>query len=170
MKSIKNIFLFIGLLSVNNIINAQEVDVLYSTQNLSPESALLVAKTAMLGCRKQGAQISVAVLDSGGHVIVMLRDRLAGFSTPDGAILKAKTALNFRSATSAFSEAVKSDPKASGIDKLSGVILLGGGLPIEASGSLVAAIGVAGAPNGDLDEACAKLGVDAIQEELDFAE
>ncbi len=137
---------------------------------LTVEAAQLIAKTAMLSCRKQGTQVSVAVLDTRGHLKVLLRDRLAGFSTPEGAILKAKTAINFRSPTSTFSEAVRNDPKASGIKKLPGVILLGGGLPIEASGSLIAAIGVAGAPNGELDESCAQSGIDAITEELEFAD
>jgi uncharacterized protein GlcG (DUF336 family) len=34
----------------------------------------------------------------------------------------------------------------------------------------VGAVGVSGAPGGDLDEACAQAGVDAVMEELEFAE
>jgi uncharacterized protein GlcG (DUF336 family) len=45
---------------------------------------------------------------------------------------------------------------------------IGGGLVVEAGGSLVGAIGVSGAPGGDADEACAKAGIDAIQSKLDF--
>ena len=147
-----------------------EVDVIYNTRNLTPEAALIVAKNAMLACRKEGTHVAVAVLDNGGRLQVLLRDRLAGFSTPDGAILKAKTAINFRSPTEAFSAAINANPKASGIAHLPDVLLLGGGLPIEASGSLVGAIGVAGAPGGEMDEQCAQVGIDAIQEALEFAD
>ena len=46
--------------------------------------------------------------------------------------------------------------------------MLGGGLVIEAGGTLLGGIGVSGAPGGDKDEACAKAGLDAIRDSLDF--
>jgi uncharacterized protein GlcG (DUF336 family) len=45
---------------------------------------------------------------------------------------------------------------------------IGGGLTVEAGGSLVGAVGVSGAPGGDADEACAKAGLEASQDKLDF--
>jgi len=39
---------------------------------------------------------------------------------------------------------------------------------IEAGGSLLGGIGVSGAPGGDADEACAKAGIAAISDKLDF--
>jgi uncharacterized protein GlcG (DUF336 family) len=45
---------------------------------------------------------------------------------------------------------------------------LAGGVVIEAGGSLLGAVGVAGAPGGDKDEACAKAGVAAVQDKLEF--
>ena len=46
--------------------------------------------------------------------------------------------------------------------------VLGGGLLIQASGSIVGAIGVSGAPNGDMDDACAKAGINAIIDALEL--
>jgi uncharacterized protein GlcG (DUF336 family) len=46
--------------------------------------------------------------------------------------------------------------------------MLAGGLMIEAGGTLLGGIGVAGAPGGDKDEECAKAGLDAIRDKLDF--
>jgi len=43
--------------------------------------------------------------------------------------------------------------------------MLGGGLMIEAAGTL---LGVSGAPGGDKDDECAKAGLDAIRDKLDF--
>jgi len=48
------------------------------------------------------------------------------------------------------------------------VVVLGGGLVIEAGGSLVGAVGVSGAPGGDADDACAKAGIDSVRDRLDF--
>jgi uncharacterized protein GlcG (DUF336 family) len=39
---------------------------------------------------------------------------------------------------------------------------------IEGGGAMLGAIGVSGAPGGDADEACAKAGIAAIQDKLDF--
>ena len=39
---------------------------------------------------------------------------------------------------------------------------------IQAGGTTVGAIGVSGAPTGEADEACAKAGIAAIRDELDF--
>jgi uncharacterized protein GlcG (DUF336 family) len=55
-----------------------------------------------------------------------------------------------------------------GIRNLPGAVVIAGGLVVEASGSLVGAIGVSGAPGGDANEACAKAGMDAIQSKLEF--
>jgi uncharacterized protein GlcG (DUF336 family) len=42
------------------------------------------------------------------------------------------------------------------------VLILGGGLPIEIGGEVVGGIGVGGAPGAQLDDACARAGLDAI--------
>ncbi|MES9925297.1 MAG: heme-binding protein [Candidatus Thiodiazotropha endolucinida] len=75
----------------------------------------MVAKKALESCRAPGFQSSVAVVDGGGNLQVVLRDKLAGVSSPDGAILKAKTSINFRSATTSLSEVVNSNIEVSGI-------------------------------------------------------
>jgi uncharacterized protein GlcG (DUF336 family) len=98
----------------------------------------------------------------------MLRDQLAGFSTPEGAIRKARTAINFRTSTSSLAQSIAANPKAAEIRNLPGILVLGGGVIIQAEGSMVGAVGVAGAPGGEMDEKCANAGIEAIQEALDF--
>ncbi|MXZ82075.1 MAG: heme-binding protein, partial [Gammaproteobacteria bacterium] len=49
-----------------------------------------------------------------------------------------------------------------------GAIMLGGGLLIDAGGATVGAIGVSGAPGGELDDLCAQAGIDAIEEDILF--
>ena len=55
-----------------------------------------------------------------------------------------------------------------GIRHLDNVAIIGGGVMIEAAGSLVGAIGVSGAPGGDRDDNCAFAGIEAIEEAIAF--
>jgi uncharacterized protein GlcG (DUF336 family) len=55
-----------------------------------------------------------------------------------------------------------------GVRSLPGVTVIAGGVMVEAGGSLVGAIGVSGAPLGTNDEACAKAGIAAVRDKLDF--
>ena len=167
--SLLTTFLFLTL-SLNLNVYAKDLQPLYSSKSLTPEAALLVAQAAIKSCRSSGFQVSVSVLDGGGNLLVTLRDRIAGTSTPEAAFLKAQTAHNFRSSTTALMKSVQSNKDAEGIKQLPGTLVLGGGMIIEASGAMVGSIGVAGAPNGDSDELCAKAGIDVISEALEFAD
>ncbi len=63
---------------------------------------------------------------------------------------------------------MQSGQLSAGLGSLPRVRFLAGGVVIEAAGTLVGAVGVSGAPGGDKDEACAKAGVEAIRDKLDF--
>jgi uncharacterized protein GlcG (DUF336 family) len=49
---------------------------------------------------------------------------------------------------------------------LPNLVLFGGGIVIKAGDEVVGAIGAAGAPGAELEDACAKAGVDKIQDQL----
>lgn len=153
---------------ISGYVFADDEKALSVSTSLTPEMALKVSTAALESCRKAGYQISVSVVDRAGILQVVLRDELAGFSTPQGAIRKARTATNFRTNTSSLAESIATNPEAGEIRNLPGMLILGGGVVIEAGGSIVGAIGVAGAPGGQQDEKCAKAGINAIQETLDF--
>lgn len=139
----------------------------FTTHTLTTDAALDAAKGALAFCRKQGYQVSVSVTDRAGVPIVLLRDRFAGVHTAETATRKAYTAASFNMDTASLAKATETG-STSGIRQLDRVLALGGGLPVESSGSLVGAIGVSGAPGPDKDAACAKAGMDAIQELLNF--
>ena len=140
----------------------------YQLRSITPEAALKAASAALAACQKNAHQVAVAVTDRAGHPLVMLRDRHAGPHTPQTAIGKAYTALSFKLNTTEFVRVTQAGQPASGIRQLPGVVAIGGGWPIEGAGSLVAAIGVSGAPSGDADDVCAKAGIAAIQDDLEF--
>ncbi|MDP1583509.1 MAG: heme-binding protein [Bradyrhizobium sp.] len=146
--------------------NAQESLVTYKL--LSPELALDSARAALAECRKRGYQVAVAVVDRFGVTQVMLRDRFAGAHTPTTAAGKAWTAASFRTGTTALMAISQPGMPQAGLRDLPGAVILGGGMVIEGGGSMVGAIGVSGAPGGDADDACAKAGIDAIRDKLDF--
>ena len=140
----------------------------HSVRVLTPEVAIKAAQEAMASCRQQGYQTAVAVVDRFGVAQVMLRDRFAGPHTPDTAINKAWTAVSFRTPTLDLARATQAGQPSSGIRQIPRFIAVGGGWLIEAGGSIVGAVGVSGAPTGEADEACAKAGVAAIRDELEF--
>ena len=146
---------------------AQEA--LVSYKSLSPELALDLARATLADCQKRGFQVTVAVVDRFGVTQVLLRDRFAGPHTVSTASGKAWTAASFRTSTTELNAISQPGMMQAGIRNLPGaVIIIGGGLTVEAGGSLLGAIGVSGAPGGDADEACAKAGIDAVRDKLDF--
>jgi uncharacterized protein GlcG (DUF336 family) len=145
---------------------AQEALVTY--KSLSPELALDLARATLADCRKRDFQVTVAVVDRFGVTQVLLRDRFAGPHTVTTASGKAWTAVSFRTSTTELNTISQPGTMQAGIRNLPGAVIIGGGLPVEAAGSLLGAVGVSGAPGGDADEACAKAGIDAIRDKLDF--
>lgn len=81
---------------------------------------------------------------------------------------KAWTAASFRSDTTDLLAITQTGNPSYGIRPLPGVVILGGGMPIESHGSLVRAIGISGAPTGADDDRCAKAGINAIRESLEL--
>ncbi len=140
----------------------------FSVKHLTPETALAAARAALESCRKAGYQVGVAVVDRSGTTQVFLRDRFAGAHTVEVAINKAWTSASFRISTAALAQETQAGRPMSGIRATPRVAAFGGGLPIEAGGAVLGAIGVSGAPGGDADEACAKAGIKAIEDAIEF--
>ena len=143
-------------------------DATHTVRLLTPETALAAAQAALKKCRDSGWQAAVAVVDRGGVTQVMLRDRFAGAHTPRTAAGKAWTAVSFRTPTTELARMSQPGQPQSGVRNLPRAVMLGGGLPIEAQGSILGAIGVSGAPGGDADDSCARAGIDAIRERIEF--
>ena len=135
---------------------------------MKPKVALEMAQAAMQHCRDGGYQVAVAVTDRWGNVQVLLRDRLAGPHTIETSRRKAWTAASFRTATKDLDKETRPDSISAGIRLLSEALPLGGGIPVQAAGTMVGAVGVSGAPSPDIDHECAQAGLDAVAVELQF--
>jgi uncharacterized protein GlcG (DUF336 family) len=139
----------------------------FSIKQLTPETALKLAQATLEACRKEGFQVAVAVTDRSGTPQVLLRDRFAGPHTVTVAVDKAWTAVSFRQDTLSFARAT-SDPAHAGPRHFERVVAVGGGVPIEAGGSILGALGVSGGPSGEADDRCARAGLKVVQSDLDF--
>jgi uncharacterized protein GlcG (DUF336 family) len=133
-------------------------------QRLTLESALKIARGAVDACMAQGIQIGVTVVDRDGTVQVALRDTIAAPITLDISRMKAFTAANFNAATSTMTERANTP-----VGRVDGLVMSGGGLPIQVGGALLGAVGVSGAPSGETDEACAQAGLAPLLEELELS-
>ena len=140
----------------------------FSVKLMTPETALSAARAALEDCRRQGYQVTVAVVDRFGIVQVVLRDRFAGPHTVGVASDKAWTAASFRIASAALAEETQAGKPMSALRTHPHVLAAGGGQVIESAGSLLGAIGVSGAPGGDADDSCARAGVRAIADALEL--
>lgn len=147
---------------------AQDDGALVTFQALKPEIAQAAAEAAMLYCRDGGYQVGVMVVDRSGQPQVFMRDRFAGMHVFETAHRKAWTAVSFKGSTLELAEATAPETISAAIRQLSMALPLGGGLVIEASGSIVAGIGVSGAPSPEIDDECAAAGIEAIMDEIAF--
>jgi uncharacterized protein GlcG (DUF336 family) len=106
----------------------------------------------------------IAVVDEGGHVILMQRLDGAQWSSIDTAVGKARAAVAWKRPTRLLEESVNNGRYAF-LSISQGMALLQGGVPIEIDGQVLGAIGVSGVKAAD-DEVVALAGVHALKDAL----
>lgn len=148
--------------------SARAEEALIRFQVLSPAAALELAQATLAACRAAGYQVAVAVVDRAGITQVLLRDRFAGPHTPETARRKAWTAVSFRTDTLELNALSQAGEALSAVRFVTDALMVGGGVRVEAAGSLVGAVGVSGAPGGPADDACARAGIEAIEDKIAF--
>ncbi len=128
-------------------------------------SATASAKAVQAALAKCAADklpfVTVSVVDRFGTVQAVLRGDNAAEHTIEASKQKAYTAAAFGAPTSELNGRISGNGKPS-IADLPGTLFLAGGVPLKVNGVSVAGIGVGGAPDGMLDEACATAGAEAI--------
>ena len=104
----------------------------------------------------------IAIVDPGGHLVMLHRMENTQTGSVHVAQGKARTAVEFRRPSKAWEEAIASG--GAGVRVLSlGVTASEGGVPIVIDGKIVGAIGVSGAPQSAQDGQVAKAALDAIK-------
>lgn len=141
---------------------------------LSLDMAMAMAQGSLEKCRASNYKCAVAVLDASGRTIIALQDDGAMLHRFDVAHKKAYTALVYRRPSRQVVEGwskktAENIPLEEGTmpnPPIEGTIDMGGGLPILASGEVIGAIAVSGAPGWPMDEACAQAGIDKVAAKL----
>jgi uncharacterized protein GlcG (DUF336 family) len=134
----------------------------------SLELATEGARAAVEACAKRGVAIAAAVIDSQGKPRAMLMTE-GSIGSVFVAMRKAVAALTFRMPTSELGVKLQKDKAM--LARMTPVMFIsGGGLPIWRGKELIGAIGSSGAhgagPIGQLDEVCARAGLEKIQGRL----
>jgi uncharacterized protein GlcG (DUF336 family) len=163
MNRIAQTLLVAYLLTLSCVVVADEAAPTVNLKRLSLESVNQVALGAIEACRKEGIQIGVTVVDRDGNVQAVMRDTIAAQITVSISRMKAFTAANFNVATSTLTSRADTP-----IGRLDGLVMSAGGLPIQAAGHLLGAVGVSGAPSGETDERCAQAGIDRVIDDLEM--
>jgi glc operon protein GlcG len=129
---------------------------------ISLEQAKKVLAGAEAEARKNSWNVVIAILDSGGHLVLLQRLDNTQFASVEVAQQKAYSAVAFRRPTKVFQDGVAAGGEGLRILKLAGATPVEGGLPLIFDGKLVGSIGVSGVTSQQ-DNQIAKAGADALK-------
>lgn len=139
-----------------------------NTAYLPMDMALKAATTAINVCADKGYQVSAVVVARDGNTKVALKADNSGPHTMASATGKAFTSAAMGQKTGALAEFITAKPANNGLrDMDSRMVIQEGGVPIKFDKTLVAGIGVGGAPSGAIDAECAVAGLQAIGANID---
>jgi len=129
---------------------------------------LEAARLAMAACEAEAARggwtVVIAIVDDGGHPLMVHRLDGTQWSSIDTAVGKARAAVAWKRPTRLLEETVNNGRFAF-LSISQGMALLQGGVPFEIDGQVIGAIGVSGVKASD-DEVIALAGIHALQSAL----
>src|SRR5947208_9908401 len=128
---------------------------------ISLEQAKKVMAGAEAEANKHKWNMVIAVLDSGGHLVMLERMDGTQLGSIEAAKDKAYSAVLYRRPTKVFQDLVGQGGSNLRLLRLSGASPLEGGIPILVDGKVVGAVGVSGATS-EQDAQVAKAGADAL--------
>lgn len=126
------------------------------------EQARKVMAGAEAEARKNNVNLSIAIVDTGGHVVLMQRMDGAFFASAQVAGDKAWSASAYRRPGKAFQDRLATGGAEIRILRLRGASPIEGGDPIVADGKVIGAIGVSGG-SGEQDGVVSRAGAAALK-------
>ena len=128
---------------------------------LNLEAARVAMAAAEAEAKRNGWNVVIAVVDDGGHTVLLQRLDNAQISSIDTAVAKARAAVAWKRPSRLLEESVNNGRTAF-LSISQGMGLLQGGVPIEIDGAVIGAVGVSGVKASD-DEIIALAGVNALK-------
>ncbi len=147
MKIAKSILTILMLLMTYTL-SAQYVE---KSNNLNQAGALKLAEQVNIEAEKIGKQVSIAVLNSSGVTLLLLKGDHVGPHNTEASRRKAFTSLSTKTASLDLMRNANKSEDAKNLNTLPELLLLGGGVPIWQNGELIGSLGVSGGGGGDND-------------------
>ena len=126
------------------------------------ENARKIMTAAEGEASKNNWAVVIAILDSGGHLVMLHRRDDVQLSSLEIAQGKAKTALMFKRPSKVLDDAISSGGSGLRFLALPGIVPLEGGMPIILDGKIIGAIGVSGVLSSQ-DAQVARAGLEALK-------
>jgi uncharacterized protein GlcG (DUF336 family) len=155
--------LAVSLTLIAGVANAQAVR---TEKNMSLDLANQIASASVAACAANGYAVAATVVDRAGTVRAVQRADNAGPHTLAASLQKAFTSVSAKNTTLAMMEGAQKNPAAANLVYIPGYLLLGGGVPVKVGNEVIGAVGIGGAPGGNLDEQCAMVALDKVKELL----
>ena len=130
--------------------------------SLTLEQARTVTAAAKAAADPKRWRVAVAVVDPGGHLVLLERMDGTQFGSIEVARQKAWTAVAFRRPSKAFEDMVAAGGAGVRLLRLEGATPIEGGVPLLREGRIVGAIGVSGATS-EQDGIVARAGAAALK-------
>ena len=112
--------------------------------SITLEQARKISAAAQQNALQNGWLMVVAIMDAGGHLVLLERMDHAQFGSVQVAQDKARSAVAFRRPTKAFHDMVAAGGEGLRMLAMSGAVPIDGGLPIISNGAVIGGIGLSG--------------------------
>ena len=161
----RNIIQF-SALALTLVAAAANAQAVRTEKNMSLDLANQIASASVAACAANGYAVAATVVDRAGTVRAVQRADNAGPHTLAASLQKAFTSASAKNTTLAMMEGAQKNPAAANLVYIPGFLLVGGGVPVKVGTETIGAIGIGGAPGGNLDEQCAMVALDKVKELL----
>jgi uncharacterized protein GlcG (DUF336 family) len=125
------------------------------------ETAKKIAAAGEAFAVKNQWTVVIAIVDTGGNLVLLQRMDNTQIGSVDVALGKARTANNFKRPTKAFEDAIAGGASGARVLSIDGVYAIEGGEPIISNGKIIGGIGVSGMSSTQ-DEEVVKAGLAAL--------
>ncbi len=158
----RNIIKF-SALALTLVAAAANAQAVRTEKNMSLDLANQIAAASVAACVANGYAVAATVVDRAGTVRAVQRADNAGPHTLGASQAKAFTSASAKNTTLAMMDASQKNLAAANLVHIPGYLLLGGGVPVKVGNEVIGAVGVGGAPGGNLDEQCAMVALDKVK-------
>lgn len=157
---IKNIILTVLLIAVTSTLSAQYTKVF---TDINQAGALKLAEQANLEAQNIDKKVSIAVLNSSGVVLLLLKADGVGPHNTEASRRKAFTSLSTKTPSYILMQNAFNSDDAKNLNTLPELLLLGGGVPIWKDGELIGGLGISGGGSGENDHNIAVKAVENLR-------